>query len=118
LTRWDRTIRTYEMTYGTTGDNAELHLTLGSIYLDRSRAQDALREFAAAGPLAPDRPDVHTLAALAFDAVDDPADAARALRDASAIERNNPATWYRLAQDLARNGQQREAQDARRSFQE
>ena len=118
LAEWDRAIRTYEMAYGTTGDNAELHLTLGSIYLDRSRVKDALREFAAAGRLAPDRPDVHTLAALAFDAVDDPADAARALRDASAIERNNPTTWYRLAQDLARSGQQREAQEARRSFQE
>src|ERR1700680_4590913 len=41
LTRWDRTIRTYEMTFGTTADNADLHLALGSIYLDRSRAQDA-----------------------------------------------------------------------------
>jgi tetratricopeptide (TPR) repeat protein len=118
LAEWDRAIRTYEMTFGTTADNADLHLALGSIYLDRGRAQDGLREFEAAARLAPDRPDVQTSAALAFDAVDDPADAARALRHASAIERNNPTTWYRLAQHLAKIGQQREAEEARRSFQE
>ena len=64
LTQWDAAIRAYEaMVAALPGSNAsaEARVALGTVYLDRDRRDDALREFAAAARLDPRRADVHRL---------------------------------------------------------
>ena len=60
---------------------------------------------------------MYTLQALAFGALDKPADAARALRMAIAINPDNPAALYTLAQQLTRLEQPAEATRALRDCQ-
>jgi tetratricopeptide (TPR) repeat protein len=117
LLGWDAAIRAFELTAGGAGHSADFHVALGSVYLERSRVQDALREFAAAGQLDPRRADAQELAAMAYDLAGDPAAAARALEHASMLDARNPVTWYNLSQHLERLGQQNKAQDARHAFQ-
>jgi tetratricopeptide (TPR) repeat protein len=117
LLAWDAAIRAYEMTASAAGNTADRHVALGSVYLERSRVQDALRELAAAGQLDPRRADAQELTAMAYDLAGDPAAAARALEHASTLDARNPVTWYNLSQHLALLGQQNKAQDARHSFQ-
>src|SRR5688572_26023666 len=57
LRRWDAVIQSYEIAMARELGGADpplaarMHLALGGVYLDRSRVQDALREFAAARQL-------------------------------------------------------------------
>jgi tetratricopeptide (TPR) repeat protein len=116
LLDWDAAIGTYRMTAGAAGNSADLHVALGSVFLERSLVQDALAEFAAAGRLDPKRADVQELAAMAHDLAGNPAAAASALEHACALDAHNPATWYNLSRHLALLEQQGRARDAQRSF--
>jgi tetratricopeptide (TPR) repeat protein len=118
LLDWDAAIGTYRIIASAAGDSADLHLALGSVYLERARVQDALSECAAAARLDPKRADVQELAAMAHDLGGNPAAAASALERAGALDVRNPVTWYNLSRHLALLGQQDKAQDARHSFQQ
>src|SRR5262249_14452805 len=51
LDRWDQAVRVYEAAVRAPENNGEIHMAMGSVYLDRNRAADALQEFEAAGRL-------------------------------------------------------------------
>ena len=98
LLRWDEAIRALETTLAGRASGADRHIVRATVYLDRYRVADALRELAAAGRLDDRRVDVQTLQALAFDLARRPADAWRALRRAEDRDKANPAIAYALAQ--------------------
>jgi tetratricopeptide (TPR) repeat protein len=118
LTQWDDAIRVYETALSGMTEDAELHVALGTVYLDRHRIDDALRELGAAGRLDPRRADVPGLMALAYGAADKHAEAAAALRTASALDDGDPLTVYRQGQHLIASGQGEAASQAMRAFQE
>jgi tetratricopeptide (TPR) repeat protein len=118
LTQWDEAIRTYESMMAGLPPSAEVHVALGTVYLDRHRTADALKELAAAGRLDARRPDVYTLSALAYGLADKPADAADALRAASRLDGGDPISQYGLAQQLSKLDRDDQAADALRSVQE
>ena len=118
LAEWDEAIRTYESMMAARPPSAEVHVALGTVYLDRHRTDDALREFAAAGRLDARRADVHSLSALAYGLANKPADAAEAQRAASRLDGGDPITLYGLAQQLSKIDRRDQAADALRSFQE
>jgi tetratricopeptide (TPR) repeat protein len=118
LTQWDDAIRAYEMALSGMTEDAGLHVALGTVYLDRHRIDDALRELGAAGRLDPRRADVPSLMALAYGAENRSAEAAEALRKASTLDGGDPITVYRLAQQLIASGGREAASQALRAFQE
>ena len=115
--QWDDAIRVYERMLAGVADNAEVHVALGTVYLDRHRIDDALRELAAAGRLDPRRADVYTLSALAHGLAGRHQEAAQALLEASSRDGSNPLTFYGLGQQLIDNGQRDQATAALRTFQ-
>ena len=114
--QWDDAIRAYEAMLATAVETAEVHVALGTVYLDRQRIDDALRELAAAGRLDPRRADVHSLAAMAYALGSRSVEAAQASRQAAALDNGNPIAFYALAQMLIRGGRREEAVAALRSF--
>jgi tetratricopeptide (TPR) repeat protein len=113
LDSWDRAIAVYEITLRAASATADLHAALGTVYLDRSRVPDALREFAAASRLAPRRADLHELTAAAYDLAGDRRNAAVALEKAAAVAPDDPGIWYRLSLSLESTGAPAGAQRAR-----
>jgi tetratricopeptide (TPR) repeat protein len=101
LESWDRAIAGLEVKARTAGGGADVHVALGSVYLERARVRDALTEFAAAARADPRRADVHVLTATAFDLTGDAANATSALEKAAAVVPRDLATAYRLAKALA-----------------
>jgi tetratricopeptide (TPR) repeat protein len=118
LGEWDDAIRAHEAAVAAQPPSAELRMTLGAVYLDRSRVADALREFAVAIRLEPDRSDVYSLQGLADARAGEPGEAAQAFARGSSLDPDNPATFYTLAQHLLKTGRPDEAKKAQRSFQE
>ena len=86
LDAWDQAIAVYENAAHAAAQTADLHAALGSAYLDRLRAQDALREFAAAAALDSRRADVHALSASAYEFAGNSAAALAELAKARAID--------------------------------
>jgi tetratricopeptide (TPR) repeat protein len=117
LERWDRAVKQFQADANPWVPPAERDLAVATVLLDRHRIEDALRAVKAAENQDDSRADVYTLQALAYAASNRPGEAVRALRRASALDPDNPATFYTLAQHLARMGQPEEAARARRDFQ-
>ena len=101
LDAWDRGVAAYETAARSAAPTADSHAALGSAYLDRSRVDDAVREFDRAIALDGRREDIHEMAAMAYALAGDTRRAFQELENASAINPDNPATLYRLAQALA-----------------
>jgi tetratricopeptide (TPR) repeat protein len=118
LSGWDAAIRSYETMVKTLDGSAEVHVALATVYIDRHRPGDALTELAAAGRLDGRRPDVHTLAAMAYGLDGKPAEAADELRAALKVNRGDPITLYGLAQQLNKANRRDDAVDALRRFNE
>ena len=76
LGRWDRAIRAYQAPLEKVTGNADVHMALGTVHLERGRPKQAVDEFTAASRLAPDRAPAFLLLGLALDAVGRHADAA------------------------------------------
>jgi tetratricopeptide (TPR) repeat protein len=94
-----------------------MRAALGGVYLDRGRFADAVRQFETARDLAPDRGQPHALLAVALVASGATAAAVtQALRQASALEPDNPIAAYLLARHLAGTGDDAEAAKARQRF--
>jgi len=115
--QWDDAIVAYETMLSKVAESAEVHVALGTVYLDRNRVEDALRELAAAGRLDARRPDVYSLTALASGLAHRPEEAAQALLKAAALD-SNPITFYNLAQQLIKSGRGEQARDALRMFED
>jgi len=117
LERWDRAVAQFQADANRAASASAVHLAAATVLLDRHRIEDALRELRAAERDDAGRAEVYTLQALAFGALDKPADAARALRMAIAINPDNPTALYALAQQLTRLEQPVEATRALRDCQ-
>lgn len=100
LADWDRSIRETELTLrpklqGATADQAaDIHASLGSLYMDRRRFEEALVELDAAARLAPGRSTLQMLRAVALDALGRTEEAGRAFQEAWALDRADPAKAY------------------------
>jgi tetratricopeptide (TPR) repeat protein len=97
LSRWDQSIGQLQTRVRRTPREAEAHVVLATVWLDRHRLQEALDELRAAEFVATDRADVYRLRALALAALDRTPEAASAIGRASALEPDNPAGRYLLA---------------------
>ena len=109
LDRWDRAVQQFQVNASRMSPAAEVHVAVATVFLDRQRIEDALRELKDAERQDDGRADIYTLQALAYAVSGRPAEAARALRRASALDPDNPSVLYTLAQHLARVDQQPEA---------
>jgi tetratricopeptide (TPR) repeat protein len=107
LEGWDAAIARYESAARTATPTADLHVALGTVYLDRLRARDALRELASADRLDPHRSDVHELSAAAYVFVGDAQgahteiDRAHAIDAATAVAAPTRAALLRQAAGVA-----------------
>jgi tetratricopeptide (TPR) repeat protein len=102
LDRWDKAIETYKKGLSEVGVRAEVHLALGSVYLDRGKGEEALREFAAAASLQPTASDVRILQGLAHGMASRPTAAVEAFEQAVARAPGNPTALYGLVQQSIR----------------
>jgi tetratricopeptide (TPR) repeat protein len=102
LAAWDREIRDAEsqlrprLKDADTQTALQVHAILASLYLDRSRFTDALREFEAAISIDSTRAVFHRYKGLIFQAAARPADAADAFRAAWLLDPTDPQNAYRL----------------------
>jgi tetratricopeptide (TPR) repeat protein len=119
LDQWDATLRSSEAIFAANlpgspaAAAARMHIAIGAAFLDRSRLQDALREFAAGSRLDPGRADVFTFQGVAYDQLLRDFDrAAASYRQAAALDPLNPARAYQLARALARAGRRDDALQA------
>jgi tetratricopeptide (TPR) repeat protein len=97
LHRWDQAIGAFEADLHRRGLNADAHVALGSVYLDRFRIEDALRSFEAASKLDANRPDVFEFIAMAHGLAKRPPDAVQALQRAARLQPDNVVVRYELA---------------------
>jgi tetratricopeptide (TPR) repeat protein len=102
LAAWDREIRDAEsqlrprLTGADVQTALQVHAILASLYLDRSRFADALREFDAAISIDSTRAAFHRYKGLIHQAGARPADAAAAFRAAWLVDPTDPQNAYRL----------------------
>jgi tetratricopeptide (TPR) repeat protein len=102
LTAWDREIRDAEgqlqpRLNGADAQTAlEVHTILASLYLERGRFEDALREFEADIKIDPTRAAFHRYKGLIYQATARPADAADAFRATWLVDPTDPQNTYRL----------------------
>jgi len=119
LDEWDATVRASEVLFATAlpGSDAvtaaRMHVAVGAAFLDRSRLQDALREFAAGARLDPSRADALLFQGIAYDqAIGDFDKAAASFRQAAALEPGNLVLQYLLGRALDKSGKHAEALQA------
>src|SRR5687767_10725611 len=102
LAAWDREIRDAESQLQARLKGAdvqtalEVHAILASLYLDRSRFDDSLREFEAAVSIDSTRAAFHRYKGLIYQATAQPAEAADAFRSAWRSDPMDPQNAYRL----------------------
>jgi tetratricopeptide (TPR) repeat protein len=102
LAAWDREIRDAESQLQPRLKGADVqtalqvHAILASLYLDRGRFDDALREFEADIGIDPTRAAFHRYAGLLHQATGGPAEAAAAFRAAWLVDPADPQDAYRL----------------------
>ena len=105
LAAWDTEIREAESQLrprlkGADSETAlQVHTILASLYLERSRLSDALREFDADVTIDPSRAAFHRYKGLIYQATARPAEAAAAYRTAWLREPDDPQNAYRLIVD-------------------
>ena len=104
LVRWDAGIDAYERQAASEDESAGLHVSLGLMYLDRRRIDDALNELDMAARLDTTTADIRTLQAFAYGLTGRTAETTRALTEAAALDPRSPAAAYRLAQHLMKVG--------------
>ena len=119
LDRWDGEIRDAERELRSQLQSAEdaqtklqIHTLLASLYLERGRLNDALREFDEDIRIDPQRAAFHRLKGLVLQAMSRPADAAVAFRTAWLLDPADPQNAYRL---IAHTSAQTTLQDVDRA---
>lgn len=113
LARWDQSIAQLKTRVQRTARDAEAHVVLATVWLDRHRLHEALDELRAAELVATDRADVYRLRALALAALDRTPEAASAIGRASALEPDSAASRYLLARYRAQPQRSETTGDAR-----
>ena len=116
LGRWDRAIRAYQIPLDKVTGNADVHVALGTVQLERGRPRQAADEFTAANRLAPDRAQVLLLLGLALDATGRHADAAKAFARAATLPPGSAVAAYAAAQQFRQAGALAPAVDELRAF--
>jgi tetratricopeptide (TPR) repeat protein len=116
LRRWDRAIRAYQTPLESVAGNADVHVALGTVQIERGRPNQAVEEFAAAGRLAPDRSALFMLLGLAFDAAGRHADAAKAFTRAATLPPGNAVAAYAGAQQWRQAGMLGAAREGLEAF--
>ena len=102
LDRWDSDIRDAERDLRSRLQSADaqtklqIHTLLASLYLERGRLNDALREFDADISIDPPRPAFHRFRGIVLQAMSRPAEAADAFRAAWLLDPADPQNAYRL----------------------
>jgi tetratricopeptide (TPR) repeat protein len=94
----------------------EVHAILASLYLDRSRFDDALREFEAAIRIDPGRAAFHRYKGLIYQATARSAEAADAFRSAWRLEPMDPQNAYRLIAYPSNDTTRQEGEQALATF--
>jgi tetratricopeptide (TPR) repeat protein len=118
LAAWDGEIRDAESQLqrrlqGADANTAlEVHALLAALYLDRSRFDDALREFEAALSVDPTRAVFHRYTGLIYLATARPAEAADAFRAAWRLDPTDPQNAYRLIVDRSNATTSQEVEQA------
>jgi len=97
LRDWDQAIAAFEAALRNRRLDADAHIALGSVQLDRYRVQDAVRSFRAAAALAPKRADIYELLATAHGLATQSAEAVKALERAAALQPDNAVVRYEIA---------------------
>jgi tetratricopeptide (TPR) repeat protein len=120
LRRWDAGLRAYadamtsQLKDARPGVAAALRLPLGAVYLERGRFEEALREFATASELDPERAEPYVFRGLAFEATGRLREAGEAFQAAWRLDPKNPAAAYQAARhELADTLEGRERQEGR-----
>ena len=102
LNRWDQALEATERTLrarlkdGDARTALEVHTVLATLYAERSRYDEALREIDQAIRVDPSRAALHRFKALLHHAAKQPADAADAFRAAWLLEPEDPRNAYQL----------------------
>jgi tetratricopeptide (TPR) repeat protein len=123
LTQWNTVVRSYETAMAADMRTAEpalamrMHIALAGVYVDRTRASDALRELAAARALDANRADLALYEGLVHSQLTgDDAAATAAFRRGLTAKASDAPTIYLAARQLARVGAQDEAERALHQF--
>ena len=122
LAAWDREIRDAESQLQPRLQGAdvktalEVHAILASLYLDRSRFDDALREFQAAIGIDSTRAAFHRYKGLIYQATARPAEAADAFRSAWRVDPMDPQNAYRLIVYRSNSTTRQEVEQALATF--
>jgi tetratricopeptide (TPR) repeat protein len=122
LAAWDREIRDAEnqsqpRLKGAPPQTAlEVHAVLAALYLDRSRFDDAVREFETAISIDPSRAAFHRYTGLIALATGRPAEAADAFRSAWRLDPTDPQNAYRLIVYRSNTTTRREVEEALATF--
>jgi len=122
LAAWDREIRDAEgqmrpRLQGASVETAlEVHAILAALYLDRSRFDDALREFEAAIRIDATRAAFHRYKGLIYLATARPAEAADAFRAAWRLDPMDPQNAYRLIRYRSNTTTRQEVEQALATF--
>ncbi|HVQ15671.1 MAG TPA: tetratricopeptide repeat protein, partial [Vicinamibacterales bacterium] len=116
LARWDGAIRSYRVALSAVGDSAEAHVALGTMYLDRGYAPDAVDQFRRATTTSPKWAEASLLLALAYDAQGKRNDAARVLTTAARAKPDSAAIGYARVQHAVAGGSEDEISRALLDF--
>lgn len=116
LGRWDAAIRAYGALLGPIAGNADVHVALGSVHLDRGDLRRALDELSVAGRLAPWRADTFLLQGLAHEAASRLPEALAAFERAATLAPTNLTALYAVARLNMRLGGETQAVEALERF--
>lgn len=118
LAAWDESIARTKARAARMTPGAEVHVALATMWLDRYRLDEAVRELDAVDHSGDrrNRADVHLLHALALGALNRNQEAVRALRESVALDPDNPVAYYALVQQLSHLGRTGDVSDARRGL--
>jgi superkiller protein 3 len=117
LAAWDREIAAAAAGVPASLDNpapglVDRRVSLGRMYADRGRLDNALSEFDTASRLDPRRADIHALRGLVFEAAGRSSDALEAFRTARMLEPGNPVYAYYLFHAAAIHKSAKDAREA------
>jgi tetratricopeptide (TPR) repeat protein len=108
LKRWDDALGGLRATLDTAGGSADVRVALGTAYLDRGLAAEAIDQFRRAVALAPRWGEGSLLLALAYQAQDKRQQSARALTTAARATPDSAAIAYANVQQAVATGDERE----------
>jgi tetratricopeptide (TPR) repeat protein len=108
LRRWDDAIGSLRVALSAVDGSADMHVALGTAYLDRGATSDAVDRFHRAIALAPRWGEASLLLALAYQAQGKRQESARALASAARATPDSPAIGYASVQQAVASGDEGE----------